>query len=122
MSSAVKHNYRNILLVLVCMTCLPLSSFAVNSPIRTECPKNKKNQKDSLNIVSESDTKVLKVEPQLLDKKPLAKSNIPIRTTHKTFEDELEESKGADEDPNSAMSFNFIYYIIDKFKFTDPLE
>ena len=27
-----------------------------------------------------------------------------------------------EEDENSAMSFNFIYYIIDKFKLADPLD
>ena len=26
------------------------------------------------------------------------------------------------EDDNSAMSFNFIYYIIDKFKLADPMD
>lgn len=121
MSSTVKHRYRNLLLILVCIICLPLSSFALNSSTWADCPKKKKTQNDSLSI-SESEKKVLLEESQIADKKPVVKADIPIRTTHKTFEDELEESEGANQDPNSAMSFNFIYYIIDKFKFTDPLE
>ena len=32
------------------------------------------------------------------------------------------EKVDAEEDPNSAMSFNFVYYIIDKFKLADPLD
>ena len=33
-----------------------------------------------------------------------------------------EKSQVREEDPNAAMSFNFIYYIIDKFKLADPLD
>ena len=121
MFPTLKNRYRNIVLILACIIYLPLASFAMSSGSSVDCPKKKKTQKDSLSI-SESEKKVLIVESQIPDKKPVVKTDIPIRTTHKTFEDELEESKGTNDDPNSAMSFNFIYYIIDKFKFTDPLE
>lgn len=33
-----------------------------------------------------------------------------------------EKSEVNEEDPNAAMSFNFIYYIIDKFKLADPMD
>ena len=48
---------------------------------------------------------------------------VPEKSSTETFDNNIDESdKVAEGDPNSAMSFNFIYYIIDKFKFTDPLE
>ena len=103
---------------------MPFSSFAVKVDPGTDCPKKKKIlQEDSVNIY-ESENKVLEdVQTQKAPaKKPVAEKPVE-KTSYKTFDNNLDESdKVAESDPNSAMSFNFIYYIIDKFKFTDPLE
>ena len=104
---------------------MPFSSFAGTVDPKSECPKKKstKQQEDSVSIY-ESENKVME-DAQIQEipwKKPVAKKSVE-KTSYKTFDNNLDESdKVVDGDPNSAMSFNFIYYIIDKFKFTDPLE
>ena len=99
---------------------MPFSSYAGTVDPKTDCAKIKvKQQQDSLGIY-ESENKVPNdVETREIPKsKPVAK-----QAPAKTFDNKVEESdKVAERDPNSAMSFNIIYYIIDKFKFTDPLE
>ena len=42
----------------------------------------------------------------------------PVRTSSKPVKEDLQEQ----DESNSAMSFNFIYYIIDKFKLADPMD
>jgi len=121
MPSVVKYRYKIFFLALVCSAIIPLSGYAINDPNKKECSKKKNSQKDSL-VVKDVESPVLLEETKIPVAKTAIKQTTSIRTTHKTFEDRLEESNGLDEDPNSAMSFNFIYYIIDKFKFTDPLE
>ena len=99
---------------------MPFSSFAVTGEPSTDCPNKKKIlQEDSVNIY-ESENKVLE---EVQTQKAPVKKPVVGKTSYKTFDNNLDESdKVAESDPNSAMSFNFIYYIIDKFKFTDPLE
>jgi hypothetical protein len=103
---------------------MPLSNFAGTVNPGEDCPKKKKSlQEDSVNIY-ESENKVLEDE-QFQDipmKMPVA-DKVPEKTSNETYANSIDESNKVEEgDPNSAMSFNFIYYIIDKFKFTDPLE
>ena len=103
---------------------MPFAGFAGTTDPNSDCPKKKKSlQEDSVNIY-ESENKVL--EDILLQEIPKPKPEIekPAQnTSYETFDNNIDESdKVAEGDPNSAMSFNFIYYIIDKFKFTDPLE
>jgi hypothetical protein len=43
---------------------------------------------------------------------------VAVKTNLKSGKDEVQEQ----DESNSAMSFNFIYYIIDKFKLADPLD
>lgn len=99
---------------------MPFTSFAVKVDPGTDCPNKKKIlQEDSVNIY-ESENKVL--EDVQTQKAPVKKPVVG-KTNYKTIDNNLDESdEVAESDPNSAMSFNFIYYIIDKFKFTDPLE
>ena len=103
---------------------MPFSSFASTVDPGTDCPNKKKIlQEDSVNLY-ESENKVLEdgQTQKAPNKKPVAEKPVE-KTSYKTFDNNLDESdKVAESDPNSAMSFNFIYYIIDKFKFTDPLE
>lgn len=42
----------------------------------------------------------------------------PVKTASKPAKEEVQQQ----DESNSAMSFNFIYYIIDKFKLADPLD
>ena len=103
---------------------MPFSSFAVSVEPGTDCPKKKKSlQEDSVNIY-ESENKVYEdVQTQKApEKRPVAEKQVE-KNNYKTIDNNIDESdEVAESDPNSAMSFNFIYYIIDKFKFTDPLE
>ncbi|MEN8249525.1 MAG: hypothetical protein ABFS32_11380 [Bacteroidota bacterium] len=106
----------------------PVSGYSSKGDPKEEHPKKEKseekkteNTEDSLNIY-ESENKVLdRVEiPAYKDnssKRDKAKKSSSETYSRDTSDDEIE-----DDDPNSAMSFNIIYYIIDKFKFTDPLQ
>ena len=99
---------------------MPFSNYADTVDPKTDCTKKKaQQQQDSLGIY-ESENKVPNdvVTREIPKSKPVAK-----QAPAKTFDNKIEESeKVVERDPNSAMSFNIIYYIIDKFKFTDPLE
>lgn len=118
------YRYRFLIIILAGVITLPFTSFAGSEDPNSDCPKKKKSlQEDSVNIY-ESENKVL--EEELLQvipmKKPVAEK-VAEKSSFKTFDNNLNESdEVAEGDPNSAMTFNFIYYIIDKFKFTDPLE
>jgi hypothetical protein len=106
---------------------MPFTSFAGTGEGEpcSDCPKKKQSQsqEDSVGIY-ESENKVLDdVQIQYYPKKRTPIKKTTKKTSLKTYDHNLDESdKVAEEDPNSAMSFNIIYYIIDKFKFTDPLE
>ena len=103
---------------------MPFSSFSGTLDPMGDCPKKTSNQEEDSVSNNESENKVLD-DAQTLEvsrKKPGAKPTAE-RSSAKTLANNLEEGGEVVEgDPNSAMSFNFIYYIIDKFKFTDPLE
>ena len=100
---------------------MPFSGIAGTENPNSDCPKKKKSlQEDSVNIYDDSENKVVEeIQLQVVpSKKPVAE-----KTSNKTIDKNIDDSNEvAEGDPNSAMSFNFIYYIIDKFKFTDPLE
>jgi uncharacterized GH25 family protein len=100
---------------------MPFSGFAGTENPNSDCPKKKKIlQEDTVNIYDDSENKVLEeIQLQVVpNKKPVAE-----KSSYKTFDNNIDDSdEVAEGNPNSAMSFNFIYYIIDKFKFTDPLE
>ena len=114
------YRYRLIILILAAVISLPLSNFAITVDPKTECPKKKKSEKEDSVSVYESENKVLEeVEIQDIPQKPVAKK---IRTENSNYNNFDNADKTVEGDPNSAMSFNFIYYIIDKFKFTDPFE
>ena len=103
---------------------MPFSILAGTVDPSSDCPKKKKSlQEDSVDIY-ESENKVLEeVQIQQVPEKKPVPEKAAENTSNKTFDNSADESdKIAEGDPNSAMSFNFIYYIIDKFKFTDPLE
>jgi hypothetical protein len=122
----VIYRSRLLIILLAAIISAPFLSFGGTVDPKPDCPKNKNNQQpqeDSLGIY-ESENKVLEdIQTQEIPKKRSVASKSAEKTSYKTFDDNLDESdKLVEGDPNSAMSFNFIYYIIDKFKFTDPLE
>lgn len=103
---------------------MPFSGYANTVDPKSDCPKKKNTQQEDSVGIYESENKVLEeVQIQETPKKKPVASKSAEKTSYKKFDNNLEESdKVVEGDPNSAMSFNFIYYIIDKFKFTDPLE
>jgi hypothetical protein len=118
----VNYSYKHLFLVLATIILLPLSSYSIELDPNTECPK-KKAQEDSVDVLTEEN----KIPEQIRVKTTPAKKSvvnpIPEKVAFRSMEDDMDDSgKIGEDDPNSAMSFNFIYYIIDKFKFTDPLE
>ena len=105
---------------------MPFSSLADTVDPTSDCPKKDKGlQEDSVSISESDDNALEEVKLQQIpdnDKKPVAEK-APEKTNYESIDNNIDESDEVVEgDPNSAMSFNFIYYIIDKFKFTDPLE
>ena len=115
---------RHIFITLFVIILGPLSAFAVEDKPKT-CPKEGVTKEDSVGIF-EDDTKVNMDAVQITPAAPI-QNELEIRfeqEPYKSYEAKSTENEklDAEKDPNSAMSFNFIYYIIDKFKFTDPLE
>jgi len=103
---------------------MPFSSLAGTVDPSSDCPKKKKSlQEDSVNIYESENVDLEEVQPQEIPWEKKETENIPEKTNQERFDNNIDEADEVTEgDPNSAMSFNFIYYIIDKFKFTDPLE
>lgn len=116
---------RYLILSLIVALALPISGFAVDTIDDPDCPKKSKNKEDSVHIY-EDDIKVndnMVIAP--------AKSNdsfeqslVKEEIDYTPYESKSMQSEKVDAevDQTSAMSFNFIYYIIDKFKFDDPLD
>ena len=115
--------YKILMLILGLVVILPLSSTATTVDPEDKCPKQNQVKEDSLGIY-EAENKTLEADmvPDYLRMKPTAQPATPntkkVITENKVAVKEVVKQ----EDDNSAMSFNFIYYIIDTFKFTDPLE
>ena len=112
--------------VLLLAVVFPLVSVAEGNP-KTECPKKGKGKIDSLSIVeeeellpaSEYDLKHNVMEEDLMDY-PMAKptrSAVTTKPTKTMAQTELEE-----ESPESPLSFNLVYYIFEKFKFSSSVE
>jgi hypothetical protein len=118
----VIYRYRFLIIILAAVISVPLTSFSSTLDPNTECPKKKSQEGDSVSIS----------EPEVKDLDEMQLQEIPMeeevaikapKNSGNSFDTSIDESnKGMDRDPNSAMSFNFIFYIIDKFKFTDPME
>ncbi|RLD24730.1 MAG: hypothetical protein DRI71_01730 [Bacteroidetes bacterium] len=118
--------YRNksLLIILAAVILIPFSGYSGTIDPKSDCPKkNNKQQEDSVSIY-ESENKVFNdTQAEEIPKSRPIITKVPAKTSSESFASNLDESdKGVEQDPNSAMSFNIIYYIIDKFKFTDPLE
>ena len=116
---------KHLILSLIIACALPLSGFAVDSEDKPDCPKKSTNKEDSVQIY-EDEIKVndnITISPaQPRTAQPSAA--IKKETTYKPYENKPSstEKVDAEAEQHSAMSFNIIYYIIDKFKFTDPLD
>jgi hypothetical protein len=113
------------MLSLIVACALPLSGFAIDSEDKPDCPKKSTNKEDSVQIY-EDEIKVndtFTVSPTE-NVKTSNSAVVKEQATYKPYESKPTgtEKVDAEAEQHSAMSFNFIYYIIDKFKFTDPLD
>ena len=115
--------YKILMLILGLVVVLPLSSYATTVDPEDKCPKNPLVKEDSLGIY-EAENKTLEADevPDYLRMTPTAQPTLPTKNKNFTEYKVAVKEVVKEEDDNSAMSFNFIYYIIDTFKFTDPLE
>gem|GEM_PF-3060854 len=114
----------NIRFLLVAIILLPLIAGAITPPDKGSCPKKKKNQEDSVQTTTVQDQDMedeagLKV-PVFNTIPDIAPDNSAVAKSEKDDTDDAEEVQ--EDDPNAALSFNFIYYIIEKFKFTGVEE
>lgn len=115
--------YKILMLILGLVVVLPLSSSATTVDPEDKGPQNNQVQEDSLGIY-EAENKTLDADivPDYLRMTPTPQPVLPKATKNITENKVAVKEVVKEEDDNSAMSFNFIYYIIDTFKFTDPLE
>ena len=106
---------------------VPFYTMAEVNP-KTECPKKGKAKTDSSAVVleenevmpaSEYDLKHNGIQEEFVTyKKPTASSNkVSLSLTQVSDEAEV-----MDEDVDSPLSFNFVYYIFEKFKFSSSVE
>jgi len=115
--------YKLLLLIIGLVVSLPLVTFASDEDPGHAPLKKKKSQEDSLSIY-EQENKIIEeiIIPDFHKTKSVIVHPVLSTPTKKLAKRDTEKEVMATEEDNSAMSFNFIYYIIDTFKFTDPLE
>ncbi len=123
----VRNKSSSLILIVVIVLAVPFSGFATDPKQdgQNENGQQENTSKEDSVTIYEEDTKV---NDQLYDYTPIIPSAndavISGATEYKPYVAKSQETEKleAEVDSNSAMSFNFIYYIMDKFKFTDPLD
>jgi hypothetical protein len=123
----VRNRPSSFILIAVIVLAVPFSAFATDPK---EADKNENAQQENTSkedsvAIYEEDTKLNDSHYDYTPIVPSANDAMISGTTeYKPYVPKFQENEKleAEVDPNSAMSFNFIYYIIDKFKFTDPLD
>ena len=127
----MNHRKRIIYFLLAGLLWVPVHAWALggDGEGNGDCPKKKKEEKkatvelqekEEIDIY-ESENKGFGSDFQMLEYRNEERRALPATKVQKQPE-KTAASEEAREDDGSAMSFNFIYYIIDKFKFTDPLN
>jgi hypothetical protein len=81
-------------------------------PMAKEAPHN---EPDPI-LSSESESRNLKVTPPVVSVREAARDSVQVKITKPTSKAEKDQKE---EDP---LSFNFLYYIIEKFKLSDIIE
>ena len=120
----VNSNLKSIFAALIVVLAVPLDSFATSTDPKTDSDKavqEKPVPEDSIGFYDLEN----KVDEgfQLEDRGSVIQESANTEKTTSTYNPTTPAEKIEDlENPNSAMSFNFIYYIIDKFKLADPLD
>ena len=107
---------------LIVFLAIPLVSFSTEKDPKKGVKSTPQAKEDSVGMY-ESENKVQ--DPFVLEDQPTTYQVIePSARDNTSYESTLAETEKTEveEDPNSAMSFNFIYYIIDKFKLADPMD
>jgi hypothetical protein len=103
-------------LLLFAMAFIPLMGLASVEPA-TECPKKKKEKGDSLEVLE----KKVDIPMTEISQQPITGAKSIDKTSEIKYTGEP-MSEMDNEDPNSALSFNFVYYIFEKFKFSSAVE
>lgn len=127
----MNHRKRIIYFLLTGLLWAPVQAWAIggDGEGNGDCPKKKKEaakarveQQEAEEIdIYESENKNFGSDFQMLEYRNEERRALPA--TKETKQPERKTASGeVEEDDGSAMSFNFIYYLIDKFKFTDPLN
>ena len=107
--------FRQFLLLFV-LAFVPLMSMASVEPY-TDCPKKNKDKGDSLELAEERESiPVTNYSEQETSAEEFIKEESSTNYTSERM------SEMDNEDPNSALSFNFVYYIFEKFKFSSAVE
>ena len=121
----MKFNFKRLLLI-TAVVLVPIYSMAEDNP-KTECPKKNKAKTDSLSVVeenestpaSEYDLKHNVIQEEFVtnrNQKPTAARESLAQTQL------IEEAELIEEHADSPLSFNFVYYIFEKFKFSSSVE
>lgn len=117
----VKSTLKYVLLLFCLGLIMPIAAFATEKDPKNSEGKQEEFKEDSL-VIYADENKVS--DPFILeDQVSISQQQANTRETTKTYNPPTTEKQEVrEEDPNAAMSFNFIYYIIDKFKLADPLD
>lgn len=120
---------KSIITAVTVFIAVPMTGFALDTTPEKEDGKKQEERKQE--EVKEDSAVNYEIEnkvndPYQLDDQLLLLPQEPViseRTTN-TYQatEESEKNITTEEDPNAAMSFNFIYYLIDKFKLADPMD
>lgn len=107
------------LLFFLSLVLIPLLSVATIAP-KSECPKKDKDKTDSL-AVAEEEEAINTNTAQFEQKLGIGQEDFMVNNPSSYIQDEtiIEE---AQEDTNSALSFNIVYYIFEKFKFSSAVD
>ena len=105
------------LLFFLSLVLIPLLSVATIAP-KTECPKKDKDKTDSLAVAEEEEAINT---AQFEQKLGIGQEEFMVNSPSTYIQDEtiIEE---AQEETNSALSFNIVYYIFEKFKFSSAVD
>lgn len=123
------YRYRFLILILAFLLLTPVYGYSTKGDPKEENPKKgEKAEKktdvieDTLDIYEAENKTNDRVEIPKFTRKDNPATNRNTKAVPSSYSSNDEDEADIEDDSSSAMSFNIIYYIIDKFKFTDPLE
>lgn len=96
---------------------MPFLALATEGP-STECPKKDKGKSDSLEVVEQNE--VISTQ-QFEQKLGIGQEDFITKNPDRANQSKASEEV-VNEDAGSALSFNIVYYIFEKFKFSSFVE